>query len=174
MFAFSTTSPIRWYSWPVMSTLQAPLCWYKKALALFLPPFLLVILCLPIVFVLYRHQLDRKGLVPHWNRVDVYIQGDWFDGEDRVCIGIQDRTPDGQPIKIGSLHCSPAQSASGDGGADPESGISTHNLSVLFWGRILRRGISPADEESGKRFSWRCSRRSDWPFGEQFACRAIN
>jgi hypothetical protein len=128
----------------------------------------------PILLFLNWRNLDRDGWAPHRHRVDVVIQGDWFDGEDRVCTGIQDRTQDGRPIKIGALHCSLAESASGGGNTDSESSISTHNLSVLFWGRILRRDVSPTDEASGNRFSWRCSRRSDWPFGEQFVCRAIN
>jgi hypothetical protein len=157
-----------------VSTAQPLLAWYEKLIALILMPLLMTIICLPVAYLAYRSQLDRKGWVPHWHRIDVFIQGDWFDGEDRVCTGIQDRTQDGKPIKIGALHCSTAEGASGGGNTDSESGISTHNLSVLFWGRILRSGISPTDEASGKRFSWRCSRRSDWPFGEQFVCRAIN
>jgi hypothetical protein len=156
-----------------MSTAQPPLTWYEKLIALMIMPLLMAILCLPIVFFFYRSQLDRRGWVPHWHTVDVY-KGDWFDGENRVCAGIQTKPDYKSPKEISALHCPPDLYEPHGGTLAPSANVSVHNLSVLFRGRVSRPGISSADETSGAKFEWNCSRKPDWPFGDQFVCRAIN
>jgi hypothetical protein len=116
-----------------------------------------------------RGELDRAGWVPHWHRVDIYIRGDWFDGEERVCSGIQDTQNNNSPKEISVLHCPPEPNGPFAENFDSSASISSHNLSILFWGRISRPGISYIDELSGKRFAWNCTRKED-----RFVCRAIN
>lgn len=126
------------------------------------------LLLLPFVLFMERKEIDRSGYLPHWHRVDVYIKGDWLDGEDRVCSGIQDQPENGPSKQLSDLHC-PAQPDGPFANSFDASQYSTHNLPVLFWGRISRPGISYADELSGARFSWNCT-RSDY----RFVCRARN
>jgi hypothetical protein len=118
--------------------------------------------------------LDRGGWIPRWHRVNIYIKGDWFDGERRVCSGIQARLDDKIPMEISALHCPPDPNQPYRGAPRPSANVSTHNLSVVFWGRISRPRVRPADEEIGTKFEWNCTRRSDAPFGDQCVCRAIN
>jgi hypothetical protein len=98
--------------------------------------------------------------------VDVYIQGDWFNGENRVCSGIQTKPDSKNSKEISALHCPPDP-------FEPYGGallnVSSHNLSVLFWGRVSRPGIRSEDEISGARFEWNCKRN-----GDRFVCGAIN
>ena len=152
----------------------SPLSWWEKLIALLMGPMAVAILCLPIIFFLYRGKLDHKGWVLHRHRVDVYIQGDWFDGENRVCSGIQTKPDDKSPKVISALHCPPVPIEPSGATPIPSVNISTHNLSVVFWGMISRPGVRAIDEASGARFEWNCTRKSDWPFGDQFVCRAIN
>jgi len=126
------------------------------------------LLLLPFILFMERGELDRIGYLPHWHRVDVYIRGDWLDGEYRVCSGIQDQLENGSSKQLSDLHC-PAQPDGPFANSFDANQYSTHNLSVLLWGRISRPGISYADELSGAKFSWNCTRRND-----KFVCRAIN
>lgn len=172
--AFSRLARIfAWYPWPVMSASQkrpgemsdgmAKLIGYSLAaifFAIILSPFLLFI---------NRREIDRAGWIPHRHTVDVYIQGDWFDGENRVCSGIQTKRNDKSPKEISAIHCPPDPVQPYGGTPSPSTNISTHNLSVVFWGRVSRPGIRPEDELSGKRFEWNCTRKDD-----RFVCHAIN
>jgi hypothetical protein len=123
----------------------------------------------PLLLFIYRNNLDRAGWLPHWHRADVYIQGEWFEGENRVCSGIQTMRDDKSPKEISALHCPPDPFAPYGGTLAPSANISTHNLSVVFWGRVSRPGVPSGDESSGKRFEWNCTRKND-----RFVCHAIN
>ncbi|MGO9637507.1 MAG: hypothetical protein ACLPSO_06155 [Terracidiphilus sp.] len=127
-----------------------------------------IVLC-PIFLFLYRAELNNAGWVPHWHMVDVYIQGNWFVGENRVCSGIQTKTDEKKPKEISELHCPPNPFEPHEGNLAPSANISIHNLTVLFWGRLSRPGISSADEASGAKFEWNCTRKN-----ERFVCHAIN
>ena len=152
-----------------MSAAQRPLTWYEKLIALMSMPLLTVIACLPILLFVDRGRLDRAGWVPHWHTVDVFIQGDWFEGENRICSGIQGKPDSKSPKEISTLHCPPDPIQPNAGLPLHSANISTHNLTVVFWGRISRPGVSSEDELSGARFEWNCTRKDD-----RFVCRAIN
>lgn len=164
----------RWYACFVVATEKSNSSG-KESISEKLTEFVFVaIFCIPLFLFFHRGDLDRRGWIPHWHTVDVYIQGEWFDGENRVCSGIQTKSDEKRPKEISALHCPPDPYEPYGGTTVPSTNISTHNLSVHFWGRVSRPGISSIDEASGARFEWNCIRKSDWPFGEQFVCRAIN
>ena len=161
-----------------MNTIQKPPLKISDGMAKFigysLAAIFYAIVLSPVFLFLNWGKLDHAGWVPYRHRVDVYIQGDWFDGENRVCSGIQTKPDDKSPKVISVLHCPPDPYQQYGGSLVPSTNISTHNLSVVFWGRVSRPGVRSIDEASGARFEWNCNRKSDWPFGEQFVCHAIN
>jgi hypothetical protein len=102
--------------------------------------------------------LNRAGWIPHTRTVNLYMQGDWLEGESRVCAGVQTQVAKGKPIEITSLIC-PVEFF----------GDTSHNLPVRFWGRVSRPSAQPFDGVLIDRFRWNCTRNSDG-----FVCRAIN
>jgi hypothetical protein len=102
--------------------------------------------------------LDNAGWLPHTRNVDLYMLPDWFEGETRVCDGIQAAKTSRTPRAIRSLYC-------------PLSApmTSPHNLSVKFWGRVSRSDVGTPEEVEGVKFQWSCTRSSDG-----FVCKAIN
>jgi hypothetical protein len=159
----------RWYTWSVAGTEKSNSSG-NESISEKLTEFVCVaIFCIPFFLFLYRSDLDRLGWIFHWHTVDVYIQGEWFDGENRVCSGIQTKPDDKSPKEISALHCPPAPFESSGGVSVPSANISTHNLSVVFWGRVSRPGVRSIDEASGARFEWNCTRKED-----RFVCHAIN
>lgn len=148
-----------------MSDFKAKVIGYSVAYFFF--AFMCVVTLGPIYIFVNRKALDRQGWIPHHERVNVYIGGNWFAGENRVCSGMQTLGGKNEKEIIRELHCPPDQS-------QYRGNVSERNLSVLFWGRLSRPGVLSADEEAGAHFSWNCLRRSDWPFSDQFTCYAIN
>ena len=130
---------------------------------------LIAIFMSPIFLFLNWASIDHAGWAPHWHTVDIYIQGDWFDRENRVCSGIQTKPDDKSPKEISALHCPPAPIKPSGVAYAPSTNISTHNLSVVFWGMISRPRIHSIDEISGARFEWNCTRKEN-----RFVCHAIN
>lgn len=152
-----------------MSTGQSSLNWRERLVVRVIVCVFNGLLLLPFVLFIERGEIDRKGWVPHWHRVDVFIQGDWFDGENRICSGAQTKPNDKSPKEISALHCPPDPYEPYGGTLMPSANISTHNLSVVFWGMVSRPGVRSEDESSGKRFEWSCARKDD-----RFVCHAIN
>jgi hypothetical protein len=106
-------------------------------------------------------EVDTLGYVSHTQTVDMYMNGDWLQGENRTCIGIQGREASDSEPKIDTLFC-PTDATSD----------SSHNLSVHFWGKISRPEAIPssyAHQSSTPRFEWRCTRESD-----SFTCYALD
>jgi hypothetical protein len=102
--------------------------------------------------------LNRAGWVPHTRTVNLYMQGDWLEGENRTCLGVQTQVAKGKPAEITRLIC-PVEYL----------GDTSHNLPVRFWGRVSRPNAQHSDEPWGSRFRWNCTRN-----GDGFVCKAIN
>jgi len=101
--------------------------------------------------------LDSSGMVSHARSVDLYISGDWPQGEDRNCLGVQSRLAD-EPPEITSLDCRI------DGSAE-----SPHNHTgekVKFFGKTSRPDLLLSGTSD---FEWRCRRT-----GSGFTCYASN
>lgn len=158
----------------VMSASNKPVGETPNIMTAFMAYSFCAIVMSPIFLFIYRRDLDNAGWIPHRHTVDVYIQGDWFDGENRVCSGIQTNPGDKKLKEISALHC-PPDSYEPDGGKPaPSADISTHNLTVIFRGRVSRPAVRSIDEASGARFEWNCTRKSDGLFGDEFVCHSIN
>lgn len=99
--------------------------------------------------------LNDAGYVPHTATVDVYIKGDWLNGENRVCDSIPKGAGNSDPAMIDALFC-PEQII----GEPPPA----HNMDVHFWGKVSR-----PDAFAVKALSWRCTRTSDG-----FTCYALD
>jgi hypothetical protein len=97
--------------------------------------------------------LDDAGWIPHEHTVDLYMKGNWLDGENRTCTGFQ--SGQGESVHLTSLSC-PGTSALDE---------TPHNMSMKFWGKVSR----PEMIRDGLWLSWKCTRT-----GEGFVCRALN
>jgi len=102
------------------------------------------------------NELDDKGWIQHTNNVDLYMKGEWLQGENRMCTGFQS-FPSGknEPPRLTSLSC-------------PETYALDeipHNMTIKFWGKVSRPDMTKA----GLWLSWQCTRNSDG-----FVCRALN
>jgi hypothetical protein len=102
--------------------------------------------------------LDNAGWIQHTHEVNMYMQSDWLEGENRKCSGLQTLGTTRTAPEISSLFC-----------PEDYTGSSSHNLTVKFWGKVSRRNVSSAAQVWGTRYSWRCSRNSDG-----FVCRALD
>lgn len=100
------------------------------------------------------HALDDAGWVLHDHTVDLYMKGNWLNGENRQCTGFQ--TGLGDEAHLKSLSCSTADDLDND---------TPHNVSVKFWGKVSRPEMSKA----GMFLFWKCTRTND-----VFICKALN
>lgn len=100
--------------------------------------------------------LDDVGWVPHTRTVDVYMKGDWLQGENRKCGGVGVLEGDGMVLK--EIFC--PSDASND---------TPHNMSIQFWGKVSRADVGSVDELKGTKFNWSCKRNSDG-----FVCKALD
>jgi hypothetical protein len=176
--AFLDHSPTTVVSLPVMSASDKPAGEMSDIMAKFigysLAGIFFAIILSPVLLFIYWRDLNSAGWIPHRHTVDVNIQGDWFDGENRVCSGIQTSLSDNKLKEISALHCPPDSYEPDTGKLVPSTNISTHNLSVIFWGMVSRPAVRSIDEASGARFEWNCTRKTDSLFGDQFVCHSIN
>ena len=106
-----------------------------------------VVFALP--FGLYSW-MDESGSIPHMATVDVFMEGDWIVGENRVCLGMHDAPPphEGQ---ITTLTCPETSDASS----------KPHNVTVKFWGRIVRENSNISQPVLGTMRHWKCRRDAD-------------
>jgi hypothetical protein len=119
---------------------------------------LVVILCAPGAIFWGMDNWDTAiSYIPHTRTADIYFKGDWIQGEYKECAGVRKNPPSDNELL--GLDC-PAR---------PEVGGSTHNVSIKFYGRTNRPGVSLEDEFRNRRFQWRCRRESD-----SFTCYALN
>jgi hypothetical protein len=114
----------------------------------------------PLVFSPDDNPFD--GWIPHTENVDLYMQGEWLDGETRVCMGVQTYLPLDHPLGIKALYCP----------SDYE-GKTPHNVPVKFWGKTLRHDVTLLDEQLVDKgllhkFEWRCVR------SDRFTCWPLN
>jgi len=119
--------------------------------------FLIVVLVFVLGGLLAYVGLDQEGWVPHTDTVDMYMMGNWMNGENRVCAGLHNGTgsADGE---ITALYCP-------DG-----SGLETpHNFTVKFWGKVRRPARNKVEVALGSKHMWNCTRHSD-----EFVCKALD
>ena len=105
------------------------------------------------------HALDDAGWIPHTRTVDVYMKGEWLQGENRVCIGVPNWNIPNPHVELATLNCVP----------EALNELQPHNLNVRFWGKIDRPDLVRNQIMIGADFRWRCTHES-----ESFVCRAIN
>ena len=99
--------------------------------------------------------LDDAGWIQHTHEVNMYMQSDWLQGENRPCIGLQTLGTPTTPPEIASLFC-----------PEDYAGSISHDLTVKFWGKVSRPGPRTV---WGARYRWRCTRDTDG-----FVCRALD
>ena len=100
--------------------------------------------------------LDDAGWVPHTRTVDMYMKGDWLQGENRKCGGVGALEEEGMVLK--GIFC-----------PSDTSNDMPHNMSIQFWGRVSREDVSSIDEIKSTKFNWSCKRNS-----EGFVCKALD
>jgi hypothetical protein len=44
-------------------------------------------------YSIFSEVSDLQGWVPHTTAVDMFMEGDWLVGENRVCLGMHDAPP---------------------------------------------------------------------------------
>jgi hypothetical protein len=101
------------------------------------------------------NEADTNGWVPHTADVDLSMDPNWLVGENRECVSIHSASPDNGRIK--DLFC-PLSAT------DQEK----HNLTIKFWGRIVRPFSNQNDPSAGFH-QWKCTRTADG-----FVCKALN
>ena len=126
---------------------------FKHALEAVKIPAILLLL-VSIAFVLYEG-FDNAGYVPHTAAVDLSMDPNWLVGENRECASFHSIEPNNGTIK--SLSCPLSMK-------DQE----THNITVKFWGKIVRPFSNQNDPSAGIH-EWKCTRTADG-----FVCRALN
>jgi hypothetical protein len=107
-------------------------------------------------FALYN-VADSSGLVPHSATVDLYMDGNWLEGENRTCLGTHN-APAPNLGDITSLSCS-----------EKFETEKPHNMTVKFWGKTIRAATDNKTPELGSLHHWLCTRHSDG-----FVCKALD
>ena len=138
-------------------------------------------LCIKPIYGAVENSLDSAGWLEHSHDTPVWIEGDWLDGEFRVCAMLPGKTISSFRLLCGhSGYKYPADSRAWL--SDILPAIQTHDparimdsfwkdwtsaesifhvLPVKYWGRI--------DHRYPEISSWRCQRKSG-----EMECRAIN
>jgi hypothetical protein len=103
--------------------------------------------------------LDSVGFISHDRTIEVHLKGDWMVGETRTCYAWYfGDTVDG-------LNCvgitTPDNASWRDG--------TSHNLSVKFWGKMVRADALEALRDPAHKGQWNCKRTS-----EAMTCWALN
>src|SRR6202043_2358336 len=98
---------------------------------------------------------DNLGWISHTATVDLSMDPNWLVGENRQCMGIHDAAGP-NPGMITTLDCPPSL-----------GNQETHNVTVKFWGKIVRLYSNQNDPSAGMH-DWRCTRTSDG-----FTCKAL-
>ena len=111
--------------------------------------FIILIVLDTIKDIAYK-AMDNAGWVLRHKTVDIYMKGEWLDGENRVCAGTQTSVDEKHHHKeITALFCP----------TDAED-KNPRNFSVAFWGRTARPDVNEVDELTGAKGTWRCTRES--------------
>ena len=93
--------------------------------------------------------LDTSGYLPHTATVDLFFKGEWLNGENRDCEGVQDRTNGKGKPSIKYLYC-PADVLN--------ESEKPHNLAIRFWGKTSRPELFYASLLNFRPMTWRCTR----------------
>jgi hypothetical protein len=112
-----------------------------------------------VVLVSYNSysDLDRRGWIPHDRTVDFYMSGEWLEGENRICDGVE-YPMNNEPLDTRALFCP------GD-----TRDVPGHNIKITFWGKTSRPDLLKGRLEDMRNAHWRCTRDHDG-----FSCYAID
>jgi hypothetical protein len=103
--------------------------------------------------------LDSVGAISHDRTIEVRLKGDWMAAETRTCY------PWYFGDTVDGLNCvgitTPDNASWRDG--------TSHNLSVKFWGKMVRADALEAPRDPAHKGQWNCKRGSD-----ALTCWALN
>jgi hypothetical protein len=113
-----------------------------------------------LVFVLVYNgyaDLDRDGWIPRTRNIEIYMAPDWFQGETRVCLAVQNLN-EKKVFETDAMFC-PSEIR----------GVQGHNMAVRFWGRISRPELIEGPPADARNAHWRCTRNE-----KDFTCKALD